>query len=535
MANAYIGAGIAQAASNVMDWDRNRNTRELQRREAELRVSQAEAAAPIQKSQAELELEQLKLQTKQLQAQFFKTQTFDAMRMYEADGDPTHLNSFLQQAKQSPVGGSIFQDVVRVDRLSPNDLDMVKNIGIQDAEGFINNPDLAKQFVVATLSNGERSVIDMERMYAGTGFAQYLAAEQTDLMSKRALAISRLRQGESVERLSALERVAKQMAAELGIPEWEAYERLKGSSNRAQGSELERLAKEIQDQNPGMDYLDAYQEAVRTRSAGSETERAARLEAENTGRPYNEVLQEMRRKQQAPTSVKEADEANLATEKLQEAFGGNFYGTDFSDANNRRLAQPYIRTIEKTVGATFSEEDKRTMRSVRQLVQLGGRAGEKLTDQETGLIDRMMSGLNAYISDNVTDSKAGVAAYETFRNVLRNALFGSALTDNEIKAFNAAAGNLGQQKGPVLQKLNEQLRNIRANLGSIATMGDETLAHYYLGADQEKLDDVITAIDERINRISQISANSDAPMPTVPVRRQPQERRPLSEIFGGSQ
>ena len=536
MANAFIGAGIAQGAANVMEYDRGRKDRELRRREAEVRVKQAEDFAPMQKTEAELQLEQLKLQTRQLQTQFFKNQTFDAFRMYEADGDTTHLNSFLQQTRQSPAGGSLFKNVVRVDRLSSQDAPLLAQAGIADAENFLKDPNLAKQFVVTTFADGNKGLVDMEKMYAGTGFANSLAAEQTEMMSQRALAISRLRQGESVERLSALERVAKQMSAELGIPEWEAYERLKGSSSRAQGSELERLAKEIQLQNPGMDYLQAFEQAVQTRSTGSETERAARLEAENSGRDYNEVLQETRRRQQAPTSVKEASEANLATEQLQEAFGGNFYSTDFSDANNRRLAQPFIRTIEKTVGATFSEEDKRTMRAVRQLTTLGGRAGEKITDQETGIIDRMLSGVNAYISDNVTDGKSGVAAYETFRNILRNSLFGSALTKQENAAFDTAVGNLGQQKGPVLNKLNEQMRTIQAQLKSIATMGDETLSHYYVGADQEKIDDIITAIDERINRIRQLSDSKDAPAPLVPVQRQPgATRRPLNEIFGGGQ
>lgn len=542
MKGAFVGAGIAQGAAQVQDWNRNRDMRELQRREAEQRINQNQQAFESSQAVSAEQLKQLQMQTRQLAQQQFRSDTFNALRLYEADGDPRHLNGYLQQAKQSPVGGGMFSNVARVDRLTSSDAQLLKQIGVQDTEGLINNPDLAKQFVVATFSNGEKGLVDMEKMYAGTGFANQLAAEQADLMSKRALAISRLRTGERADKLSSMERVAKAMADDLGIPLWQAYERLKQGTSKQAGSELERLAQTIMEQNPGMEYLDAYEQAVGMRTAGSETERAARTQAEATGEDYNTVLQRMRKEQSAPTSVKEADAANEATAKLQDAFGGKFYETDFSDPNNRRLAQPYIRTIEKTTGAKFSDEDKRQFRLARQLTGLGGRAGDAITPEETGLIDSMLSNVQSYISDEVTDGKKGVAAYESFRNVVRNALFGSALTASEIEAFNKAAGTLGQQQGPVLAKLGEQLRIIRDNLNGVAQMNDEALSHYYLGADQEKLSDIIHALDQRIERINKINTSKGQQVPMVPATPQatpksPEERKAvLDKIFkGGNQ
>lgn len=534
---SFAGVGIANAAANVQDWDRNRDMRELQRREAEARVSQQEQTVPINVQQQQEQLSQLKMQTQQLAQQQFRTDTFNALRLYESDGDPRHLNGFLQQAKQSPVGGGLFKDIARVDRPTQNDVGMFGQLGIRDAEGVLKNPDLAKQYVVATFTNGERGMVDMEKLYAGTGFANQLAGEQAEILGKRALAISRLRQGESAGKLSALERVSKQMATELGISEWEAYKRLKDGNTKSNGSELERLAGQIMEQNPGLDYLDAYEQAVGMRSAGSELERRAKAEAEATGEDYNTVLQRLAVQRDAPSSVKEAGAANTATDDLQKAFGGKFYETDFSDANNRRVAQPYIRTIEKTANKQFSEEDKRQFRNVRQLMALGNRAGEMLTPEETGVIDSTLKSLKSYMSDNVTDGAKGAAAYESFRNVVRNALFGSALTDSEISAFNKAAGTLGQQQGPVLAKLAEQLRIVKSNLGGIAQLNDETLSHYYLGTDQEKLDDIIQAIDERVDRISKIAGSADKPTPQVPVQRvQPKTKEEakatLDSIFG---
>lgn len=536
MIGAFVGAGIAKGSAQVAEWERNREMRDLQRKEAEQRISMNNQTMAQNDQISAEQLKQLQMQTRQLAQQQFRSDTYNALRLYESDGDPRHLNGFLQQAKQSPVAGTMFANIARVDRLTSSDAELVKQLGVQDVEGLVKDPNLAKQFVVATFANGEKGLVDMEKMYAGTGFANQLAAEQAELLSTRALAISRLRTGERADRLSSMERVAKQMSEELGIPMWQAYERLKGGSTKQQSSELERLAQQIQEQNPDIDYLDAYEQAVNMRTAGSETERAARAEAEQTGEDYNTVLQRKRKEKDAPGSVKEADAANVASEKLQEVFGGKYYETDFSDANARRLAQPYIRTIEKTTGAKFSEEDKRQFRLARQLVGLGERAGTAITPEETGLIDSMLSNVQSYISDNVTDGKQGVAAYESFRNVVRNALFGSALTGAEIEAFNKAAGTLGQQQGPVLAKFMEQLKIVRDNLSGVAQMNDEVLSHYYLGADQEKVADIIYSIDQRINRLNKITSagNKEAPMvpitPKVPKTSE-EKRAILDSIF----
>ena len=542
MKGAFIGAGIAKGSAQVAEWERGREMRDLQRQEAQQRVKMNEQAMTQNEQVSAEQLKQLQMQTQQLAQQQFRSDTYNALRLYESDGDPRHLNGFLQQAKQSPVAGNMFSNIARVDRLTSSDAELVKQLGVQDTEGLVKDPNLAKQYVVATFTDGSKNLIDMEKMYAGTGFATQLASEQADLMGKRSLAISRMRTGERADRLSSMERVATQMSEELGIPMWQAYERLKGGATKQAGSELERLATQIQEQNPDMDYLDAYEQAVNMRTSGSETERSDRAEAEQTGEDYNTVLQRKVKEKNAPNSVKEADAANAATTELQDAFGGKFYETDFTDPNNRRLAQPYIRTIEKTTGAKFSEEDKRQFRLARQLVGLGGRAGTAITPEETGLIDSMLSNVQSYISDSVSDGKQGVAAYESFRNVVRNALFGSALTGAEIDAFNKAAGTLGQQQGPVLAKFMEQLKIVRDNLSGVAQMNDEVLSHYYLGADQEKVSDIIYALDQRIGRLNKIAGSSDKEAPMVPATPQgsakpktkEEQQAILKDIFGGA-
>ncbi len=527
-----IGLGLTQGAANVAEYERGREMRNLQLEQAKLQLQTAQKLAPMQVSQTEEQLKQLEMQNKQMAAQMFKRDTYDAFRLFEADGDTKHLNNFLSQAKQSPVGGSLFQDVTRVDRLasSPEATALLERAGVRDAKGLMANPEYSKGMVVATMADGSQQLIDMEKVYAGTGFSQQMATEELDMFGKRALALQRLRQGSTVEKLTATERVAKQMAADMGIPEWEAFQMLQKGQQSAQGTENERIAKELMAQNPGMDYITAMDQAIQMKAQGSETERTAERLAAQTGADYTQTLRGLQKEKQAPASVREAEAANKAASGLDETFGGKFFDTNFGEPAARRLAQPYIRELEATTGIKLSNEDRKVARQMRQLVGLGSRAGEAITPEETGLVDSLLSSVNSYISDEVTDGKKGVAAYESFRNVVRNALFGSALTGAEISAFNKAAGTLGQQQGPVLAKLQEQLKLIKDNLSGIYNINDEHLSHYYLGADLEKVDDIIGALDQRIGLLQQRASNSNKTVPQVPATKGP--KKPLSEIFG---
>ncbi|MGL4222013.1 MAG: hypothetical protein ACRCSS_15440, partial [Shewanella sp.] len=300
--SAYFGAGIAQGSAAVADYERGREMRDINLQAARMQLKQQQDLAPLQQSQAELELEQQKLQLKQLQQQQFKRDTYDAFRLYSADGDTRHLNSFLANARTSPVAGSLFGNVARVDRLAdtPEHAKMLAGMGIEDAKGLIANPELSSNLVVATMNDGTQQLVDMERLYAGTGFTQQMASEELELMSKRALAISRLTKGSSVEKLSARERVAKQMAEDLGIPEWEAYEQLGSKDTTQTTTETERMAKALMEQDSSLDYIAAMEKALGMKRAGTEAERAARLESERTGKPYEQALEEQIKYRNAP-------------------------------------------------------------------------------------------------------------------------------------------------------------------------------------------------------------------------------------------
>jgi len=193
------------------------------------------------------------------------------------------------------------------------------------------------------------------------------------------------------------------------------------------------------------------------------------------------------------------------TENLLENFGGedNFFATDFKDAKAYRDAYKHIVAIEQLEGTELSEADKKNITDVRRLISLGDPAA-KLTPADTGLLDSNLKTLNKYFSDNVKGVEAS-SSYAAFRNSLRNALYGSALTPGEIKSFDQAYGKLGNKLGPVLEQFKTALVETEAKLNSTANLMNPYSAKVRLGADQEKMQSIITALQERIAYIEGVS------------------------------
>lgn len=202
---------------------------------------------------------------------------------------------------------------------------------------------------------------------------------------------------------------------------------------------------------------------------------------------------------------KDLNRAAEVTDGMLEEFGGeeNFFNTDFSDPKEYRDAYKSIVQIEKLEGTQLSEADKKTITDLRALLALGDPAS-KLTGNETGLIDNTLGNMKKYYSDSVK-GVAAKSSYNAFRNSVRNALFGSALTEGEIKAFNEAFGNLGNQLGPVLEMFQTALSQVDAKLDSTANMMNPYSAKVRLGADQAKIDEIRKGLQQRIDYLTALS------------------------------
>lgn len=481
-----------------MKYERSRPEREAQRAEAKLRqqrgemvLQEAKESAPLRKEQMELELQQTRSELRKMQAANLKTATFNAFRSYEADGEVKHLNNFLTEAKKSQAGTNMYGDVLRLDTLvrSPESEVLLRAQGYTNIDELFADPDQMRNLVMSTEADGSQEIVDMTELYAGTGYTQHMNQLEMENLTKRAVLQKALRGQESAE-TSLIAKIAK----EDGVSTYEAtrrYYAIKGS-NKVLGSKVERVADDIMKENPELSRTAAIKQATQVT-------------------------------EQRTAGMKDVDASDTLRVELDEA---GFFEADLSDPKNRRQFGPKITAIEKLADTKLTTEDKRTVRNLRSLVALGGTAGSELTAEETGLMDRLLSDAKQYMTDDI-EGKEGVAAYETFRNVFRNALYGASLTATEVSAFNKAAGNLKQQTGPVLQKLLVQVEDVKTQLESVYQMNDEYVATYYMGKSLEEVDQVIEALDERVQFFEDLTRESDM---TVPGAAKP--KRSLEEIFG---
>lgn len=536
MVSAYIGKGIAEGAAAVQEYDRTYEMRQAQRQTArneqalsQMKLNEYVANAPMRKTQAELELQQTQAATYQANASVLRQQTYDGFRLFQADGNSRHLNNFLAQAKQNPVGAKMYGDIARYDNLVKTDKtdQLLRQAGYTDLDAVYNDPELNKDLVIVTNSAGEQRVFNMEDAYAGTGYANMMTDEQLSKQERQARINQLMRQGQSKKTATLKEQLVQQiMADNPDMSMIEAYEMVNQAETRNRGTSEERAIAQIQEENEGMSYLDAMQQYYELKNAGkgqnlTDQERyvqdymqqnpnATRIEATDS---YRNLTQTTRQKE---TSSIDADK-----DALDEL---NFFETNITELSRQEQAKVhrYISNIERMTNADFTTEEKRVLRNVRDLVQLGGTVAEEITPQETGILDRALGNVKSYLVNEVGGKKA-TSAYESFRNTLRNALYGSSLTDAEIKAFESAAGSRSQKFKPVMQQLQTQLQSLKNQLEGVRDLNDPYISHYYVGGSVEDVDRVIQAIDERINLVSRIDANIPKGEGTVVERRNPAE------------
>lgn len=511
--DAFIGAGIAEGASKVAQYERERPERELRLQEAQLRQQEAQARlqefqqnAPARKTQQELQLEETRASLQKMQSSLAREQAYQAFRMYGETNDTKVLNNLLRTWKDNPAAKNLMGDAVRVDPITEQDANTLRQIGISDVQGYLNqNPGT---LVKVTNADGSQQVIDMSQLYAGTGYTQYMEDAELERQARRALITSRMRQGTQASRLSSEERIVQHFMEQDPNLSWtDAYRKvldMKGGNKG--GSETERLARELQAQaaerGEELDPVDAYDQAVQ--------------------------------KTKATSKQKDIGAAEDAKAKLDEVFDGKYFEADFKDPANRRKAEPLIRRIEELSGAEFSRDQQKRLTDIRQLITLG-KAGSTLTAAETGPLDSMLREAKKYLSDDIQGT-AATSAYEAYRNLVRNALFGASLTNNETTAFNKAFGTLGEQTGPVLAKLRTQLGMLKDELESIYYSGDEYVTKYRTGMDMDKLTETLYQLEERLalfDKIAPTDTEVAEPMGTKQKQAPSTQggRRSLEELF----
>jgi len=516
--SAYTGAGIAHGAAKVADYARAKPERDLRLQEAQsrqqlsqMKMDEYKGNAGMRQSQKDVEIQSLKNELYKGQAEGLKARTFSAFDRYQGDRNPRHLNNFLVEAKKNPLGASMYQDFVRVDSVdTPEGQKLMKQAGITD------KGDRELNYVIATKTDGTQTLQDMNEMYASTGYTRHMDDLALDRMSKEALNAQRLRSGITAPKLDQIERYAALlMEADPNLTKVEAHEKAldrykPGASDPS--SSVERMADKIKAKpgNEDMTDVEALEAAIAMKKAGgTEKERLGMNRAGGTSTPEAEALHAEGARSADQVKI---DEVNTAKDSLDELFDGDFTASDMTNPKNRRQASRLMSRIEQEF--PMSVADRKVAKEIRQLTALGGDAGEQITDQEAGPIDSLIRGVKKYFSNDVTGVE-GTAAYESFRNTLRHALYGATVSKGETQTFTSAMGSLAEQKGPVLVKLKSQLGDLREQLSSVYDMNDPYVAKYRLNMDQDQLADVISALDERIDMIDN-NFDKDAPGAITP-------------------
>ena len=572
---ASFGAGLATGAEQAPF--RTARLREAQARAkmSEEQLQTYKQDAPVRDAARDTEVAALTAQLYQTNSALAKQQTYDSFTRYNADGDPKHLNQWLEQSKSNPVAKNLTSDMARMDRLSrtPETEKLVRAAGITDIDGFFSDPNLTKNFVVGTMANGGQQLVDMNRMYAVTGYAQQVTDKQLQDLTKNAAVIGQLRQGANLRGIQADSAIVGQVAEATGMGRADVYKMLQpdpvagldyvpktARASSGGGSSIERIAAQLRQADPEMTLRDSLQQAVELTSrqrggkgGGTNESRFIQdYQANNPDATYEEALAAYRTtgKDGRTAPQKNIEYAEQAATELDEAFGGDFLNADLNNLTpeQTRVVNKNINRIEQVGGLELSAEEKKNARAIRKLINTAGTAATKLTDDQTGLIDSTLRQVKSYVSNNVP-GKDGTIAYENLRALGRNALFGSQVSSADYKAFNKAVASLGEQTGPVLASMKQQLQLMRDDIAAAADLGDPYVAKVRYGTTLEGLDKIVNGLDERIDLISRGNTSGPAGGATnsgIKVRVTPNangapaasvsgERPSLDAIFGGQQ
>lgn len=565
---AALGSGVSQAAADLPF--RNARLKEAKTRQemADIQLQEYKDATPLRTQQRDAEMEQLKTQVYQTQSALGKQQTYDAFQRYTQDGDPKHLNQWLAQAKTNPVMQSVTDGMVRVDRLSrtPETEKMLQASGVKDIDGFFSDPALTQSFLVGTTPEGGSQLIDMNRMYAVSGYAKQASDEQLQRLQNNAATVSAMRKGANLRGLKADSALVQQIAAATGQSVADTFAMLKPDPvagldyvPKTEGggvSAPERVAAQLRAQNPGMtlrdsltqatsmlsgggsggglgkgigaafirDYMErnpgasmeeAYTAYRETGRASTDTEKFVQdYIIQNPGATREQAVAAQRQagRDDRTSQMKNTEVGEQAQEELDKTFGGDFLAADISQVTpeQRRTINRNLNRMEQVAGLDFSNEDRTQIRKMGQILPSLAYAGKELTEDQTGLIDSALGTVKTYMYNSMPEKQA-TTAYNAVRSLYTNAIAGSQVSKHEQAMTNKAFGTLNQQLPAVLTGVKQQLIMSRDNLQAIADLNDPYVVKARLGVSQDKVDKAIQGLDDRLNLLNRIGTNSAAP------------------------
>lgn len=570
---AFIGQGVAAGAEDAPFRTQRLSMAKSQARAAEQQVEEFDKSADLRETQREAEMSALKAQVYQTNAALAKQQTFDAFQRYMADGDPKHINAWVQDSKSNPVLSNLTSDMVRVDRLArtPETEKMLQAAGVRDIDGFFSDPSNSSQFLVGTSPTGQQELLDFSTMAAVTGFNRQMTDQQLEDLTKRGAVIQQFRAGMNFRNIKENSEIVTRIANSTGMDRGELYQMLKadpvagldytpktargagGAGAAGSGRTLvERVAAQIRSQDPNVDYITSLQQAQQMISGGKGTNEdkfVSDYQIQNPTATREEAVAAYRQagKDERTSAIKNAEYAEEAAVELDKAFEGDFLRADLNNMtpDQTRTVNKYINRIEQVGGLELSNEDKKNARQIKRLLGTTYTAS-KISEDQVGPIDSTLTELKSYISNNV-EGKEGSQAYENVRALARNALFGAQVSAADYKAADKIMRGTSHQAGPILASLKGQLQMWKDDINATASLNDPYVAKARFGVSLEELDKIEGAIQDRIDLLNRGSYSSDGATNSgikVNVKPKignqpgtgqvPDTRQPLTDIFGGA-
>lgn len=517
MANSMgaIAAGLSAGINTFQNIQSNNQRMEeakLAKKKAQAAFDEEQAMAPMRKEGAELELQQLKNQVGAQNQTAVQQMAIDGISRFRSDGDTKHLNTWMERAKKNPLGKKLHGDVARFDKITqtPANDKLLKQAGIPNVENYYANPEEFPSLVLVTRTDGTQAIGDMNLIQAQVGYDKYMNNADLEKRERESIVTARLREGKSTQTSDKMDKViASLQESNPDMTYAEAYEQVKNMGKTQSGSNDQTGIKAILEENPGMSYLDASIQWFDTKKGDTgKSDRdkyiAAYLE-ENPGATTMEANEKYDDRISTSTQ-KEIKDVDAVKDQLDEL---GFFDMDMSAATQKQKADVhrYISKIEDLRDIKLSNEDKRLMRDFSSLTKLAGDVGENLSEEQTGLVDNLFSGLKGYLFNDV-GGKPAKSAYQTFTNIMLKTMSGAAVSDQEMTRMVKAAGSANLQLKPLLSAFRVQVQTIKSQLESIRDTNDPYLAQYYLGKDLGEIDDVIRGLDTRLGDIRSAGLNA---------------------------
>lgn len=392
---------------------------------------------------AEQELLKLREQNRMLVKSTIKQRTFDAFDRFSGDYDPKHLTTLIQDLKAQRLPTGPLGDIARVDRLSEQDKSQLERLGF-DSDAVLNSPEALATLVRVTNIDGSTSIRSVDKLKGGTGYTRYATSRELEEQKKRAEILALLRRGS-------------------------------GSGGTKDEREAARL---VAEKYPELEQgTDAYNEK------------------------FNDEFASIVRRNRQTSAGKEEDAVDEVVSSIdnlaQDKFGKDFFDLSMADSKIRRTFEREIERMERLGKLGLSEGEKKKIGQIKQLIAIGDPAS-KISDKETGIIDRFSNDVQKFVKDKVSGVEA-TSAYAAYRNILRNALYGSVLTEGEMRAFRDQFGDLKQQTGPVIVQFKTALQQLQGELQALLDTNNSYVMHFRIGQDKEQLQDIISGLEERID------------------------------------